>query len=67
MVLGIHFVDDAFENTVFVEDEGLAECSHADFAVEFFFAPCAESLKHLGGRVTEQWEGQVVLFLETDM
>lgn len=53
MVLGVHFVNDALEDALLVEDEGLAERAHRDLAVVLLLAPCTESLEHCGCGVTE--------------
>ena len=66
-VLGVDFLDDAFEGAVFIEDEGAAERAEDRFPVHFLFAPGAEGLQHLGRRVGEQAEWQLEFGLETRM
>ena len=67
MILGIDLVDDALEDTFGVEDEGLAERTHADLAVILLLTPSAKSLKHGGGGIAEERERQIELLLELDM
>ena len=61
---GVDFFDEAFEDAVFVEDEGAAEGALDGFAVHFLFTPGAEVLQELRGGVGEEAEGQVVFAAE---
>ena len=61
MIFCIYFVDDLHEYALLVEDEGLAQGANTGLAAHLFLAPCAEGLQHLGARVREQWERQLVL------
>ena len=67
VVFGVHLVDDADEDAVLVEDEGFAESTERHLAVEILFSPCAKSLEHLGGWITQEREGQVVFGFELDV
>ena len=44
-LFGIDLVDDAFKDTVFAEDEGLAKRTGAGLAAELLLTPCAKSLE----------------------
>ena len=61
MIFCIYFVDDLHEYAFLVEDEGLAQGANTGLAAHLLLAPCAEGLQHLGARVREQWERQLVL------
>ena len=63
-VLRVDFLDDALEGAVFIEDEGAAERAEDRFPVHFLFAPGAEGLQHLGRRVGEEAEWQLVFGAE---
>ena len=59
-VLGVDFLDDALQDAVFVKDEGAAERAERGLAVHLLLAPGTEGLEHLGRRIGEEPEGQLV-------
>ena len=67
VVFGINLFDNALKDSFGIEDEGLAQSAHGDFAVVAFLAPRAEGLEHSGCRVAKQRERQVILLFELDV
>ena len=63
-ILGVHLLDDAFQNAILREDERPAEGAEHGFAVHFLLAPGAEGLEHFRRRVGEQSKRQFILGLE---
>ena len=61
MVGGVDLFDDLGEDSVFVEDEGLADRAHHGLAVHLLLAPRAKSLQHLRRGIGQQPERQLVL------
>ncbi len=66
-VLGVHLLDDAFQNTVLIEDERAPERSLCGFAVHLLLAPDTERLEHFGGGVSQQPEWQFIPGPESGM
>ena len=64
-VAGINLFDDALKDPVLVEDKCAAKRPKNGFAVHFLFAPGAEVLKHPGGCVGKEAEGEFVFGAET--
>ena len=56
-VFGVHFLDDALEDTGLVKYEGAAECAHDGLSVHLFLADGPECLMHLAGGVGKKREG----------
>ena len=67
MILGVNLFDNTLEEALGIEDEGLTKCSHANLTIQFLLAPGTEGLQHLGRRIAQQRERQVVFLFELDM
>lgn len=64
MILRVDLFYHALKPAVLVKDECPAQCAGSRLPVHFLFAPCAERLKHLYGRIREQDERETVFVAE---
>ncbi len=67
MVFSLYFLDNALQDTFFIEYECTAQCARYALSVHLFLSPCSECLQHLRRGVCQKGEGQRIFVYELFM